>query len=103
MSRQVIELAGYTYASVFKPSLKSQFSGLRLSDTGTTLTVDPLNQDLLQLRVVLAINLILNLPAQAVRRTFVSHADSLTGGQKTEEGVWREKVEGDGVEIVGKV
>lgn len=107
MSRQVIELAGYTYASVFKPSLKSQFSGIRLSDARTTLTVDPLHQDLLQLRVVLAVDLILNLPAQAVRRTFVSHADSLPGGQEMEEGAWREKmskkVEGDGVEIVGKV
>lgn len=83
MSRQVIELAGYTYTSVFKPSLESQFSGLRLSDAGTTLTVDPLHQDLLQLRVVLAVDLILNLPAQAVRRSFVSHADSLMGGQET--------------------
>lgn len=84
----MIELAGYTYASVFEPSLKSQFSGLRLSDA--TLTVDPLHQDLLQLWVVLAVDLILNLPAQAVRWTFVSHADSLTGGQETEEGAWRE-------------
>lgn len=69
--------------------------------------MDPLHQDLLQVRVVLAVDLILNLPAQAIRRTFVSHADSLTGGQEMEEGAWREKmsekVEGDEVEIMGKV
>lgn len=92
-----------TYASVFKPSLESLFPRLGLPDTGPTLTADPLHQDLLQVRVVLAVNLILNLPAQAVGRTFVSHADSLQGGQEAGEAAWtdREEQEGGGeVEIV---
>lgn len=66
-----------TYASIFQPSLESLFPSLRPPNARTTLTADPLHQDLLQVRVVLAVDLILNLSAQAVGRTFVSHASSL--------------------------
>lgn len=93
VSERTIRLMCDTYASVFKPSLESLFPRLGLPDTGPTLTADPLHQDLLQVRVVLAVNLILNLPAQAVGWTFVSHADSLKGGQEAEEAAWTDREE----------
>lgn len=79
-----------THATVFKPSLESLFARLGPPHAGATLTADPLHQDLLQIRIVLAVDLILNLPAQAVRRTFVRHADSL----EAEEAGRRSRKEG---------
>lgn len=84
--KQVIKLTRFTHTSVFQPGLESQFAWFWLSHTGATLTVDPLHQDLLQLRIILAIDLILNLPTQAVGWTFVSHANSLRGESEMKEG-----------------
>lgn len=74
-----------THASIFKPSLETHFSRVWLAHTGATLEADPLYQDLLQLRVILAVDLLLNLPAHPVRWTLVCHADSLTGEMEMEE------------------
>lgn len=95
----MIRLMCGTHTSVFQPSLESLFPRLGLPNAGPTLTADPLHQDLLQVRVVLAVDLILNLPTQAVGWTFVSHADSLKGGQGSRGG--REEQEGGGeIQIV---
>ena len=74
-----------THTAVFQPGLESQFARVWLPHARATLTVDPLHQDLLQLRIILAVDLILNLPAHAVGWTFVSHADSLRGEGEMEE------------------
>lgn len=66
-----------THASILQPSLETQFASFRPSNARATLTADPLHQDLLQLRVILAVNFILNLSAHAVGWTFVSHAGTL--------------------------
>lgn len=75
-----------THTSVFQPGLESHFARLRPSHARATLTADPLHQDLLQVRVILAVDLILNLPAQAEGWTFVSHADSLRVGEAERSG-----------------
>lgn len=66
-----------THTSVLEPSLEALFAGLWLPHTRATLTADPLHQNLLQLWVVLAVDLVLDLPTQAVGWTFVSHAGTL--------------------------
>lgn len=66
-----------THTSILEPSLEALFAGLWLPHTRATLTADPLHQDLLQLWVVLAVDLVLDLPTQAVGWTFVSHAGTL--------------------------
>lgn len=84
-----------THTSVFQPGLESHFARLRPSHARATLTADPLHQDLLQVRVILAVDLILNLPAQAEGWTFVSHADSLRVG-KAERSGGQYSIERDG-------
>ncbi|TNN53419.1 hypothetical protein EYF80_036406 [Liparis tanakae] len=65
------------------PGLEAHLSGLWLRHAGAALTADPLHQHQLQLGVVLAVDLVLDVPAHAEGGTFVSHADSL---RETEEG-----------------
>lgn len=79
-------MQGFTHNSILQPGLEPQFAKFRPSHVRTTLTVDPLHQDLLQLGVVLAVDLVLNLPAQAIGWTFVSHADALRGERERERG-----------------
>lgn len=79
-----------THTSVLEPSLEALFAGLWLPHTRATLTADPLHQNLLQLWVVLAVDLVLNLPTQAIGWTFVSHAGTLGQAREVKDGNERE-------------
>ena len=53
---------------------------------------DPLDQDLLQVRIILFLNLLLHLPAQAVGRSPVGHSKGWwclgKAGERTHPGLW---------------
>ena len=70
---------GSTHGAILQPLLEAVPARCRLRDIPATLRQDPPHQHLLQLRVVLPVYLLLHLPAQAVRRSPVCHADGRGG------------------------
>lgn len=69
-----------THGAILEPLLEAVPARCRLCHVAAALRQDPPHQDLLQLGVVLAVDLLLHLPAQPVRWSPVCHGDSGEGG-----------------------
>lgn len=81
-----------SYGAIFQPLLEVLFAWLGLSDIWPALGHDPLDEHLLQVRIVLLVNLLLNFPAESIGRSSVGHSDGAQASlQKGEEAKKKEE------------
>lgn len=85
-------LPARSHRAILEPVLEVLTPRLGPAHILAALSGNPLDQDLLQVRIVLLLNLLLHLSAQAVGRSPVGHSDSCGDGEELWEDITRPTV-----------